>query len=171
MDSARLPAFKDLVVTGPKTIDSGLEAFAADVGVAPIERIRPAIARLFGGATLEPIFAALEADRSAFAQEQLAILRTKSPLTMKVALREIGEGAQKSSFADEMTSEMRIGARMVMTHDFAEGVRAVIVDKDNAPRWAPPTPEGVTDEMLDAIFAPLPADEEWSPLPEISHAA
>ncbi|HEY1926348.1 MAG TPA: enoyl-CoA hydratase/isomerase family protein [Caulobacteraceae bacterium] len=171
VNSARLPALIDLVVTGPKTIDSGLEAFASDLGVAPVDSIRPAIARLFGGATLEAIFAALETDGSAFAQEQLAILRTKSPLTMKVALREIGEGAQKSSFADEMTSEMRIGARMVMSHDFAEGVRAVIVEKDNAPKWDPPTPEGVTDEMLDAIFAPLPAGEEWSPLPEISHAA
>jgi enoyl-CoA hydratase len=48
--------------------------------------------------------------------------------------------------------------------DFAEGVRAVIVDKDNEPKWDPATPEGVTDELLDAIFAPLPAEEEWKPL-------
>ena len=48
---------------------------------------------------------------------------------------------------------------------FAEGVRAVLVDKDNAPRWDPATPEGVTDEMLDAIFAPLPDGQEWTPFP------
>jgi enoyl-CoA hydratase len=48
--------------------------------------------------------------------------------------------------------------------DFAEGVRAVIVDKDNAPKWDPATPEGVTDALIDAIFAPLPANEEWKPL-------
>ncbi|HEY2048618.1 MAG TPA: enoyl-CoA hydratase/isomerase family protein [Caulobacteraceae bacterium] len=170
VDSARLPALKDLVVTGPDSIDSGLEAFAANPGAAPTDNLRPAITALFGGATLEAIFAALEADGSAFAQEQLAILRTKSPLTMKVALREIAEGAQMSSFAEEMVNEMRIGARMVMSHDFAEGVRAVIVEKDNTPRWDPATPEGVTNEMLDAIFAPLPGGEEWSPLLHPGHA-
>ena len=44
-------------------------------------------------------------------------------------------------------------------------VRAVIVDKDNAPRWSPTDLEGVTDEMLDELFAPLPPGEEWTPLP------
>ena len=47
--------------------------------------------------------------------------------------------------------------------DFVEGVRAVLVDKDNAPRWDPATPEGVTDHMIDRIFAPLDAESEWSP--------
>jgi len=69
------------------------------------------------------------------------------------------------SFADNMAMEYRIGARVVRRPDFIEGVRAVIVDKDNAPRWNPPTLEGVGEDLLDEIFAPLPADEEWSPLP------
>ena len=49
-------------------------------------------------------------------------------------------------------------------HDFLEGVRALIVDKDNDPKWNPPTPEEVTPEWIDNIFAPLPAEEEWKPL-------
>ena len=53
-----------------------------------------------------------------------------------------------------MAMEMRIAARLVAGHDFSEGVRAVILDKDNAPRWDPATLEGVTDAMLDAVFAP-----------------
>ena len=61
--------------------------------------------------------------------------------------------------------EYRIGARVVQRHDFLEGVRAVIVEKDNAPRWNPPTLEGVSEAMLDSIFAPLPSAMEWSPLP------
>ena len=43
-------------------------------------------------------------------------------------------------------------------------MRALIVDKDNAPHWDPATPEEVTDAMIDAIFAPLPAREAWTPL-------
>ena len=52
-----------------------------------------------------------------------------------------------------------------MTHDFSEGVRAVIVDKDNKPAWSPDALAGVSGAMVDAIFAPLPAAEEWTPLP------
>jgi enoyl-CoA hydratase len=60
---------------------------------------------------------------------------------------------------------------MMLRPDFAEGVRAVLIDKDNAPRWNPAAPEDVTDEMLDEIFAPLPDDEEWSPFPVSSSRA
>ncbi|MFX5801539.1 enoyl-CoA hydratase/isomerase family protein, partial [Acinetobacter baumannii] len=67
-------------------------------------------------------------------------------------------------FAANMAMEYRIGARVLTLPDFAEGVRAVIVDKDNAPRWNPATPEAVSDALLDSIFAPLPANEEWTPL-------
>jgi enoyl-CoA hydratase len=63
-----------------------------------------------------------------------------------------------------MVIEYRIASRVLTRPDFAEGVRAVIVDKDNAPKWDPATPEGVTDALIDAIFAPLPANEEWKPL-------
>jgi enoyl-CoA hydratase len=169
--SSRLTTLKDLIVAGPRTLDAGLEALASDPGPAPIEARRESIDRLFGAPTLEAILAALEADASPSSQADLATLRTKSPLSMKVALRQIVEGAQMASFADEMVSEMRIGARVVMSHDFAEGVRAVIVDKDNAPRWDPATPEGVTEAMLDAVFAPLPDGEAWSPLPELAAQA
>jgi enoyl-CoA hydratase len=50
-------------------------------------------------------------------------------------------------------------------HDFREGVRAVLVDKDNTPAWRPATLEGVTPALLDSIFAKLPAEQEWTPLP------
>ena len=62
-----------------------------------------------------------------------------------------------------MRAEYRIAARMMLRPDFAEGVRAVLIDKDNAPHWYPATPEGVTGEMLNEIFAPLPPAEEWAP--------
>jgi enoyl-CoA hydratase len=69
-----------------------------------------------------------------------------------------------ADFTENMLMEYRIAARVLTRHDFIEGVRAVIVDKDNAPKWNPATPEGVTEALLNEIFAPLPADQEWKPL-------
>jgi enoyl-CoA hydratase len=140
-----------------------VDPFDEDPGPAPISAVAEDIDRLFAGDTVA-IAAALGGDGSGWASEQQAILARKCPATLKVALRQIREGATRVSFADEMRVEYRIAVRMVRRHDFIEGVRAMIVDKDNAPRWEPPALEDVTEAMLDEIFAPLPAGEEWTPL-------
>lgn len=123
------------------------------------------IERLFASDRLEDILVALEVDSSEWATKELKAVASKCPTTSKVALRQF---ATRTDFAEEMALEYRLAARMMMRPDFIEGVRAVLVDKDNAPRWDPATPEGVTDEMLDAIFAPLPPGEEWTPYPASS---
>jgi enoyl-CoA hydratase len=122
------------------------------------------INRLFASDVYEKILAALEADGSDWAMKEAATLGTKSPQTCKVALRQLAEGAKMTDFADNMRMEYRIASRVLTRHDFIEGVRAVIVDKDNAPKWNPAKAEGVTKALIDEIFAPLPADEEWKPL-------
>ncbi|MEP9357880.1 enoyl-CoA hydratase/isomerase family protein [Sphingomonas sp. KR3-1] len=143
------------------------EAILAELSVpAPEPRIaahRAEIDRLFAADTVEGVVAALAADPGEWAAAQLATLRTKSPQSMKVSLRLVREGRARASFADEMRQEFAIGGRVAQSHDFIEGVRALIVDKDNAPGWKPATLEGVSDEMIDAIFAPLPADQQWEP--------
>lgn len=121
------------------------------------------IDRLFASDVYEEILAALEADGSDWAMKERDTLGTKSPQTCKVALRQLREGLAMASFADEMRQEYAIGCRVVRRHDFIEGVRALIIDKDNRPQWNPATPEGVTDAMLDDIFAPLPAAQQWTP--------
>jgi enoyl-CoA hydratase len=122
------------------------------------------INRHFASDRLEDIWASLEADESDWAMKELATLRAKSPQTCKVALRQLAHSAQMDDFADNMAMEYRIASRVLTRPDFAEGVRAVIVEKDNAPQWDPATPEGVSDALLDEIFAPLPKKEEWTPL-------
>lgn len=122
------------------------------------------INRHFASDRLEDILASLEGDDSEWAMKELATLRTKSPQTCKVALRQLSESLKLTDFADNMAMEYRIASRVIVRPDFAEGVRAVIVDKDNSPKWDPATAEGVTDALIDAIFAPLPAQEEWKPL-------
>ncbi len=122
------------------------------------------IDQTFASDRLEDIIAALAADGSEWALKEQATLSVKSPQSCKVALRQLAESALLDRFADNMAMEYRIAARVIARPDFAEGVRAVIVDKDNAPKWDPATPEAMTDDLLDAIFAPLPADQEWKPL-------
>ena len=122
------------------------------------------IVRHFASDRFEDILASLEGDDSDWAAKELATLRTKSPQTCKVALRQLADSTKLNDFADNMRMEYRIASRVLTRPDFAEGVRAVIVDKTNDPQWNPATPEEVSEDLIDSIFAPLPADEEWKPL-------
>jgi enoyl-CoA hydratase len=163
LPAAALDEAKRRIAAAPDDIP----AILADLSVAPpparITGNRDAIDRLFASDRLEDILSALAADPSDWAAKELATLGTKSPQTMKVALRQLAEGAAMPSFADEMAQEYAIGARVVRMHDFLEGVRAVIVDKDNAPQWNPASAQGVSDALIDSIFAPLPAEQAWTP--------
>ena len=145
-----------------------LDAILAEASVTPppaaITGQRTDIDRLFASDRYEDILSALEADGSDWAKAQLTTLATKSPQTIKVALKQLAIGGKFTDFADNMKNEFRIACHVLRRPDFIEGVRAVIVDKDNAPKWDPATPEGATDALIDSIFAPLPADEEWKPL-------
>ncbi|WOB77269.1 enoyl-CoA hydratase/isomerase family protein [Brevundimonas nasdae] len=159
-----LEDFKDDLFYASRDPKPVADANASNAGPAPLDDYREAIDRLFAFDTVEEIFAALEADGSVWALAQLAILKTKSPQSLKVSLRQIRTGATLNSFAENMAMEYALGGRVVRTHDFQEGVRAVIVDKDNAPKWSPADLSGVTDETLDALFAPSPDNEKWTPL-------
>ena len=109
----------------------------------------------FASDRYEDILANLEADDSDWAMKELATLRTKSPQTCKVALRQLATSTDLDDFADNMAMEYRIGSRVLIRPDFAEGVRAVIVDKDNAPRWRPSALADVSDADVERHFAAL----------------
>jgi enoyl-CoA hydratase len=165
VESARVADLKAAIVADPDNVEGVLVDHAADAGRPPLAAHQDEIDRIFALESLEAIFAALRESGTEWAADQLKVMATKSPQTMKVALRQFRLGANMESFAENMTMEYRIGARVVQRHDFLEGVRAVIVEKDNFPRWNPPTAEGVSETLLDGIFAPLPSNEEWTPLP------
>ena len=145
-------------------IDGILGTLAANPPEARLVGNIGLINRHFVSDRYEDILASLEADDSDWAMKELATLRSKSPQTCKVALRQLAESAKMADFAENMAMEYRIGSRVLTLPDFAEGVRAVIVDKDHAPQWNPATADGVTDDLIDAIFAPLPKKDEWKPL-------
>ena len=135
----------------------------------PDEKIADNVGRinkLFAPERLEDILEGLEADGSEWALKELAALKTKSPLSCKVSLRLLAQAYGMPSFAAEMTTEYALAVHMTNYPDFREGVRALLIDKDNAPRWDPATPDEVTEELVDRMFAPLPDGQKWTPLPE-----
>lgn len=164
LPAAHLDEAKAKIAADPSRMDAVLSTLSDDPPPTRIADNIEIINRLFASNVYEDILAALAADGGDWATKELKTLSTKSPQTCKVALRQLATSATLADFADNMRMEYRIASRVLMRPDFAEGVRAVIVDKDNAPAWNPATPEAVTPELLDAIFAPLPADQEWKPL-------
>lgn len=165
LPSERLAEAKARIARAPSESAEILDELSAEPPQARIDGNAERIDRLFASDRLEAIIAALEADPSEWATKELKSVVSKCPTTAKVALREFAEGARRTDFAEEMRAEYRLAARMMLRPDFAEGVRAVLIDKDNAPQWHPATPEGVTAEILDEIFAPLAEADEWSPFP------
>lgn len=167
MPSEMLEDIKARIVERPGRI-SGI--LSEPVGTPPPARIEGnalKIAKHFASDKYEDILASLEAAIEAgdeWAVKERDTLGTKSPQTCKVALRQLATSLTFDDFADNMAMEYRIASRVLTRPDFAEGVRAVIVDKTHDPKWDPATPEGVSEELLDSIFAPLPAKEEWKPL-------
>ncbi len=163
LPSAALDAAKTGLAETPQDIAGVLDALSTAPPEARILADQAQIDRLFASDVLEEIFEALAADGGEWATVTLATLRTKSPQSMKVSLRLLADGAAMPTFEDEMRQEYAVGAHVVQRHDFLEGVRAVIVDKDNAPVWEPATPEAVSDHLIEQIFAPLPDSEAWTP--------
>lgn len=163
LPSERLAQAKAWIIDDPGAFDAALAEFAVEPPPARLAANAERIERLFASDQLENIIAALAADPSEWAAKELKSVAAKCPTTSKVALRQFATA--RADFAEEMALEYRLAARMIMRPDFAEGVRAVLVDKDNAPRWDPANAEQVNEEMLEAIFAPLPPEEEWTPFP------
>jgi len=163
--AVRSARFADLTeaLCGDVSVDAIVAAFAEPPAEGEVMKRRPAIDRLFAGASIEDIFAALEREAKAggadaeWAAKIAAIVRGKSPMSLRIALQQMRRG-KHWPFEECMQAEFRIVSRIIREHDFYEGVRAVIVDKDNQPRWRPATLAEVTPSMVEAHFAPL--DEE-----------
>jgi len=160
--------FGDLLdgLCGTVSVDALLAAFAAPRGAGrgdagpdgpdgagPVTKMRGAIDRHFAGDTVEDILTALESGGAA-AQAMAATIRRKAPLSLKLALAQLRRG-RHWDFDACMRAEFRIVSRIVRDKDFYEGVRAVIVDKDNAPRWCPATLSEVATAEVERHFAPL----------------
>jgi enoyl-CoA hydratase/carnithine racemase len=147
-------------LTSTVSVDAVIAAFRESAGEGPIMQRKAAIDRLFGGDRVEGIIDAIDREASLggadseWAKTTAATMRTKSPLSLNLALAQVRRG-KDWDFATCMRAEFRIVSRIVHGHDFYEGVRAVIVDKDNKPRWQPATLAEVSETEVERHFAPL----------------
>ncbi|HEY5209535.1 MAG TPA: enoyl-CoA hydratase/isomerase family protein [Stellaceae bacterium] len=125
---------------------------------APLAAHRAVIDHCFAQPSVENIMAALMVEPGPFATAAAATLHAKSPTSLKITHRQIGAG-RDLGFDDCMRMEWRMVNRVIAGHDFYEGTRAAIIDKDRAPRWQPARLEDVTEQEVARYFAPLDGDE------------
>src|SRR5690606_23611873 len=135
-------------------VDAVLARFAEHPGEAPLAARRADIDYHFSRPSVEGILYSLDADPAPWAKEQAAILRKRSPTSLKITYRQIRAG-RHLDFEDCMRLEYRMAHGTFDGHDFFEGIRAAVIDKDQAPRWQPARLEDVSEAKVARHFAPL----------------
>tara|TARA_Y100001970_G_scaffold61319_1_gene78314 strand:+ start:10523 stop:11566 length:1044 start_codon:yes stop_codon:yes gene_type:complete len=128
-----------------------LSTFNSDKINSDLKNNSGKINELFSGNNLENIFEKLENDNSDFSQKNLSLLKSKSPTSLKITFRQIKNGSELD-FEDCMRMEYRMVSKVMDDHDFYEGVRALIIEKDNNPIWKPETVEKISDKEIDEFF-------------------
>jgi enoyl-CoA hydratase len=142
-------------------IDPVLDMRHVEPEPGELDALRPAIARCFAGDSVEAIVAGLEAERGerrAWAEGVLQDLARCSPTSLKVTHRHV-RMAKVLDLASTLAQDFRIACRCMEGHDFYEGVRAALVDRDRAPKWKPAHLAEVSEAVVEAHFAPLGAAE------------
>jgi len=158
--SARMAELAD-ALTRRGALDEILAGFTHDPGPPKLAAERATIAECFGAGSLPELLARLDAAAAAdsgFADKVRRTLAAKSPTSVAIAFEQMQRGATMD-FAEAMRTEFRIVSRIIRGHDFYEGVRAVVIDKDQAPQWRPASIAALDPAAITAYFAPLGAGE------------
>jgi enoyl-CoA hydratase len=140
-----------------QTIDPLLDGLHRDPGKGELAPVAGLIGDCFSAATVEDIVERLQGVTGAgaeFAAGILADLARRSPTSLKITLRHLRE-ARNHTLSDVLAADYRLACRCLDGHDFAEGVRAALIDKDNLPVWKPATLAEVREEQVAAHFAPF----------------
>jgi enoyl-CoA hydratase/carnithine racemase len=157
--SAELPALQALIAATPGAqLPAAIRAFAApfiaQAGASELQARRALVDRHFGADSVAAVMASLEGDAEPFAQKALAAMRQRSPLMMCVTREMLVRGAALD-VADCLRMERSLVRRNFEHGEVLEGVRALVIDKDNAPAWNPPSLAQVTPEMVARFFEPV----------------
>ncbi len=117
------------------------------------------ILRNFNESSLEAIIGNLEKENSDWSKQQLKLINKMSPTSLKVAIKQLELGA-KMSLRECLQMEYQLCLRFTKANDFSEGVRALLVDKGDKPKWKPATYQEVSKEIVDWYFKPLEDDDK-----------
>lgn len=132
---------------------------AGEPPASPLSQARSWIDEAYAPEEVTEILARLDASGVPEAAQAAATIRRRSPTSLALTLRALRAAATMSSLGAALDQEYRLATRVHAGHDFAEGVRAQVVDKDRNPRWDPARPEDVDPAAIEAYFAPLGPDE------------
>ncbi|HEY1877636.1 MAG TPA: enoyl-CoA hydratase/isomerase family protein [Rhizomicrobium sp.] len=144
-----------------KDFGAVIDALAAGREFAPFVRKaqrgqlsmhRGRIATLFAAGSVEAILERLDRDGSEFAQATAQTIRTRSPSSLKLVFRQL-RFARELTLRECLAMEFRLANRVLPSHDFREGIRAALLDKDRNPRWEPASLAGVGN--VESFFAPI----------------
>lgn len=142
--SGDLPVLeKALAADGGHDTGAVLTRFTSAAPVSELQEHHDAVDRCFSAPDLDQVLTRLAAERTEWAAETLAVLRGVSPTSLWLTFALLRRGAG-STRAECFARDLRLARRIATTHDFAEGVRAALVDKDRAPAWSPATLDGLT---------------------------
>ena len=133
-------------------VRAGLERLSAAPAPVRLPKQREWIDACYGGDRLEEIIERLRTCRATDARAALDVMRKASPTSLKVTLRNIRSAAAFERLEQSFAQDYRIALACIAGHDFIEGIRAAIIDKDRKPRWRPDTIEAVTPEIIDRHF-------------------
>jgi len=154
--SCRVPELIARLCEGTEPAANVLAAMRESPGVSNLAgALRTRVDACFGEATVEGIRSALERDGSDWARKTLADLAVRSPTALKTTLAAIRRARQLRSLEDALNIEFLLCTNLYEDGEFIEGVRALLVDKDKAPKWRPATLEEVSDARVARQFAPL----------------
>ena len=139
-------------------VDPLLDGLHEPLAAGPLQAEQAMIEDFFGGGSLPEIFERLRSAQGAsreWAEKTLADFAKKSPLSLAITDRHI-RSARQLDLRQTLIQDYRLAVRCLEGHDFYEGVRAALIDKDQRPKWKPARLEDVTTDMVAAYFAPLP---------------
>ncbi|MBO6782127.1 MAG: enoyl-CoA hydratase/isomerase family protein [Alphaproteobacteria bacterium] len=156
-----LATLADATTLDRDSINAILKEVSTSAGDAPLAEFRDAIDTCFAGDRVEDIVANLERDGGEWAQAQIETLLQKSPTALKVTCRQLRAGPGMPSIADIMQMEFRLADRFFRGHDLFEGIRAVVIDKDGAPRWNPDSLAAVDEAEVERYFAPADGEPDF----------
>uniref|UniRef100_A0A2M4BRS1 3-hydroxyisobutyryl-CoA hydrolase, mitochondrial n=1 Tax=Anopheles marajoara TaxID=58244 RepID=A0A2M4BRS1_9DIPT len=164
VESKNLPALEQqlLATTSSTEVENVLERFSEkrDAGVEfVLEKQRKQIDQCFGAPTVEEILKRLEQDGSEWAQSTLKLLHKMSPTSLVVTQKQLELGA-KMDLKTCLRMEYRLAVHHAIDSDFKEGVRALLVDRDQNPRWKPASLAEVDPARVEKFFGPLPDGSE-----------